>query len=213
MKKRGLLFLIAGIIIITSSYILGWSTFFTVSSIEIKGTQTYLPAGIVKGEKLARVEPRIIERRFGKYDWIKSAHVSRNWLTGKVSITIIERTPIAIYNNLAIDAQGKSFNIRANNLSRLPKIQAPTVDSAILAAAFYGQLPADIATQVTLVKLHSGDTYVVELTTGTGNLELRWGRSEENALKAKVYRALLLQPENKNIKRIDVSAPHAPIVK
>ena len=53
----------------------------------------------------------------------------------------------------------------------------------------------------------------MEITSKKASLELRWGRNEENALKAKVYQALLLQPENSRLKRVDVSAPHAPIVK
>jgi cell division septal protein FtsQ len=213
MKKRRLVIIVSALMVGGAAYILGWSTLFTVSAVEIKGTDVALPSGVVKGEKLARVEPRIVARVFEKNDWVKSATVSRNWITGKVSITITERTPIAIYNNLAIDAQGASFMIRNKDVAQLPKIQAPNVDSAIIAAAFFRQLPTDIAAQVRMVKAHSGDTFFLELVTKSGNLELRWGRSEENALKAKVYRALLLQPENKNLKRVDVSAPHAPIVK
>jgi hypothetical protein len=44
-------------------------------------------------------------------------------------------------------------------------------------------------------------------------IELRWGTNSENELKLKVYKALIALPENANIKRVDVSAPHAPIVK
>jgi hypothetical protein len=45
------------------------------------------------------------------------------------------------------------------------------------------------------------------------NLEIRWGNDDENELKLKVYKALISLPENASIKRVDVSAPHAPIVK
>jgi cell division protein FtsQ len=44
-------------------------------------------------------------------------------------------------------------------------------------------------------------------------VEVRWGFATENELKAKVYKALLEQPENAKLKRMDLSAPHAPIVK
>ncbi|MFZ4107599.1 MAG: cell division protein FtsQ/DivIB [Candidatus Planktophila sp.] len=213
MKRRRLYLLGAVFILSGAAYILGWSSLFTVSDIEIQGTGIYLPINIEKGEKLARVEPRVVASSYEKYDFIERADVSRNWINGKVRITITERTPIAIYNNMAIDASGKSFIVRGQDVSQLPKIQAPTVDSAIIAAAFFRQLPADISSQVTVLKVHSGQTFIMQMKANSGTLELRWGRGEENLLKAKVYKALLLQPENSAVKRIDVSAPHAPIVK
>jgi hypothetical protein len=39
------------------------------------------------------------------------------------------------------------------------------------------------------------------------------GKNEKSSLKIQVIQALLALEENKNIRRIDVSAPHAPIVK
>jgi hypothetical protein len=44
-------------------------------------------------------------------------------------------------------------------------------------------------------------------------LLVQWGSLEELALKVRVYKALLALPENKSINKIDLSAPHAPIVK
>ncbi len=213
MKKRRLYLLGALVVLSGAAYILGWSSLFTVSNVVIKGTGTYLPTNIDKGEKLARVEPRVVASFYEKYDWVKGADVSRNWINGTVEITITERTPIAIYNDMAIDALGKSFTLRNQNVSNLPRIQAPSVDSAIIAAAFFRQLPVEISSQITVLKVHSADTFIMQIQANSRSIELRWGRSEENALKAKVYKALLLQPENSALKRIDVSAPHAPIVK
>jgi hypothetical protein len=44
-------------------------------------------------------------------------------------------------------------------------------------------------------------------------LSVKWGSNAENSLKVQVFQELLKQPENKRIKRVDLSAPHAPIVK
>ena len=104
MKKRRLYLLGALVVLSGAAYILGWSSLFTVSNVVIKGTSTYLPTNIDKGEKLARVEPRVVASFYEKYDWVKGADVSRNWINGTVEITITERTPIAIYNDMAIDA-------------------------------------------------------------------------------------------------------------
>jgi hypothetical protein len=44
-------------------------------------------------------------------------------------------------------------------------------------------------------------------------IRIRWGDSQDMALKISVINELLQLPENKRIKVIDVVAPHAPIVK
>jgi hypothetical protein len=44
-------------------------------------------------------------------------------------------------------------------------------------------------------------------------LILRFGSVDDKELKIKVFKALAALDENKNISTIDVSAPHAPIVK
>ena len=59
----------------------------------------------------------------------------------------------------------------------------------------------------------SGQAYQLSIDLGDRKLQLRWGTATENALKVKVYKALMAQPENAKIKRMDLSAPHAPIVK
>jgi hypothetical protein len=44
-------------------------------------------------------------------------------------------------------------------------------------------------------------------------ITLRFGSADEVDLKVKVYKALVALEENKKVSTIDVSAPHAPIVK
>jgi len=53
MKNKRLLALAIAIIVGLASYALGWSTLFTVSSVEIKGTDQFLPQSVKVGEKLA----------------------------------------------------------------------------------------------------------------------------------------------------------------
>ena len=212
--KRQRLFIALGILIFaTAGYILGWSTLFTVSSIEIKGSTMLMRSTIVPGEKLARVEPRTIAAEFEKNLWIKKADVSRNWISGKVTITLTKRIPIALYNDQAIDADGVSFPTPINSVTGLPRITASTNESAVEAAAFFMGLPAEIADTVALVKVRSGQAYVVQIIDGRKSIELLWGQEGETALKVKVYKALIAQPENSKIFRIDLTAPHAPIVK
>ena len=196
-----------------ATYILGWSSFFTVSSVEITGTKTQLSPGISTGEKLARIEPRAIAAKFETLDWVAEAKVSRNWINGKVSIEITERTPVAIFNNIVFDSDGNSFVLRGTPSSQLVQIQASDLVAAKKAVTFFSSLPVDLKSALMVVKVRSSGSLVLEVNNAGKNLEIRWGTDSENELKLKVYKALIALPENASIKRVDVSAPHAPIVK
>jgi cell division septal protein FtsQ len=213
MKRHRLSIAITFLVFVVSAYVLGWSTFFTVSSVEITGTNLAVTTEVKVGERLARIEPRSIAAELERIRWIKNVDVSRNWINGKVSIAIIERTPIAIFNNQAIDEDGISFPILNQSVEGLPNIQAPDMSAAIAAAFFYNSLPGDFASSISILKSQAGDSYSIEIGVGQKSIELFWGQNEENSLKVRVYKALIARPENLMLKRIDLSAPHAPIVK
>ena len=211
--NRRLIILASAVVLVGATYVLGWSSLFTVSSVEIKGSNTQVSSGIVKGQKLARVEPRAIAAKFETLDWVESAKVSRNWINGTVTIELTERTPVAIYNNKVIDSTGKSFVLRATPSTSLVQIQAGDLTAATKAVTFFMTLPADLKEALSVVKVRSTGAFVLVVNNGGKNLEIRWGTDSENELKLKVYKALIALPENASVKRIDVSAPHAPIVK
>jgi cell division septal protein FtsQ len=211
--NRRLLLLISAVLLGVVTYVLGWSSLFTVSSVEITGSSTQLSSGIVTGQKLARVEPRAVAARFEKLDWVAKAKVSRNWINGKVSINLSERTPVAIYNTVVIDSTGNSFVLRGSPSRNLVQIQAGDLSAAKKAVTFFSTLPADLKSTLTVVKVRSTGALVLVVNNAGKNLEIRWGNDDENELKLKVYKALISLPENASIKRVDVSAPHAPIVK
>ena len=212
MNRRLLLF-VSIIVLAAVTYILGWSTLFTVSSIEITGSSRQISSGIVKGQKLARVEPRAVAAQIEKLDWVSNATVTRNWINGKVSIELIERTPVAIFNDTVIDSTGKSFVLRESPSENLVQIQAGDLAAAIKAVNFFTTLPSDLKSTLTVVKVRSSGALVLVVDNAGKKLEIRWGNDGENELKLKVYKALIALPENAEIKRVDVSAPHAPIVK
>ena len=212
MNRRLALFASLALLAI-ATYILGWSSFFTVSSVEITGTKTQLSSGISTGEKLARIEPRAIAAKFETLDWVAEAKVSRNWINGKVSIEITERTPVAIFNNIVFDSDGNSFVLRGTPSSPLVQIQASDLVAAKKAVTFFSSLPVDLKSALMVVKVRSSGSLVLEVNNAGKNLEIRWGDNSDNELKLKVYKALIALPENASIKRVDVSAPHAPIVK
>ena len=213
MKKKPLIALATAIIVGLASYALGWSTLFTVSSVEIKGTDQFLPQNVKVGEKLARVEPRAVASTYENFAFVQDAQVSRNWISGKVTISITTRTPVAIFNNQAIDASGKAFMVKGALPAALPQIQAGNIEIAVTAVEFMTSLPDEIRSDLKILKVRSTGAYVLEIDVEGRKVEVRWGLATDNELKAMVYKALLAQPENAKLKRMDLSAPHAPIVK
>ena len=213
MKNKRLIALATAIIVGLASYALGWSTLFTVSSVEIKGTDQFLPQSVKVGEKLARVEPRAVASTYENFAFVQDAQVSRNWISGKVTISITTRTPVAIFNNQAIDDSGKAFVVKGNLPAALPQIQASNVEIAVTAVEFMTSLPDEIRSNLKILKVRSTGAYVMDVDVEGRKVEVRWGFATDNELKAKVYKALLAQPENAKLKRMDLSAPHAPIVK
>ena len=208
--------LIAGLVVALlagSAYVLGYSTFFTVSSVEVIGSEQPVNTGVVKGQKLARVEPRAITTKLEKLDWVKSADVSRNWINGKVVVELTSRTPIATQENKVIDSTAASFVPQGSRPDGLIQIQAANLEEAKKAVNFLSQLPEELKSALTVVKVR-GSGALVLITQNNGKaIEIRWGSNSENELKLKVYKALIELPENADIKRVDVSAPNAPIVK
>jgi cell division protein FtsQ len=213
MKNKRLIALATAIFVGAASYALGWSTLFTVSSVEVTGTDQRLPQNIKVGEKLARVEPRAVAATYEKFAFVQGAQVSRNWISGKVTISITTRTPVAIFNNQAIDESGKVFALKGELPAALPQIQASSVEIAVAAVEFMNSLPEEIRSNLKILKVRSTGAYVMDVDVQGRKVEVRWGFATENELKAKVYKALLEQPENAKLKRMDLSAPHAPIVK
>ena len=212
MKRKiiavGLVAVIAG-----ATYILGYSSFFTVSSVEVLGSSKAINTGIIKGQKLARVEPRAVATRLEKLNWIESVDISRNWINGKVVVELNQRTPIATYKNQVIDSTGTSFVPQGAKPEGLIEIQAGSSEDATKAVNFFTQLPEELKSSLTVVKVRVSGAFVLITDNNGKKLEIRWGTDSENELKLKVYKALIALPENAEIKRVDVSAPHAPIVK
>jgi cell division septal protein FtsQ len=196
-----------------ATYVLGYSSFFTVTSVEVVGSSKAINTGIIKGQKLARVEPRAVATRLEKLNWIESVDISRNWINGKVVVELNQRTPIATFKNQVIDSTGTSFVPQGARPEGLIEIQAGSTEDATKAVNFFTQLPEELKSSLTVVKVRVSGAFVLITENNGKKLEIRWGTDSENELKLKVYKALIALPENAEIKRVDVSAPHAPIVK
>ena len=213
MKKRFTFIALPILLLAGSAYILGYSTVFTVSNVEIIGIKSAINPGVSMGEKLARIQPRVIATKFENLAWVKNAEVSRNWLNGKVTIRIIERTTIAIYNGKAFDIEGKTFDLQGSGTSELVQIQASDTKSALEAVDLLTVLDSQIKQSLRTVTVQKTGSLDLLLAQDSGTLEIKWGLNSENELKTRVYEEIIALPENNRVTRIDLSAPHAPIVK
>lgn len=85
-------------------YLIGWSSFLTVSSVEIKTSDpknlTLIEEELVRagltikaGEPIARINVRAIERTLKGQPWIGEVRLNRNWLNGEVELFVRERIP------------------------------------------------------------------------------------------------------------------------
>lgn len=201
-------------------YLFAWSSIFSVSTVTVTGAPTpdsesavISLVNIPAGEKLARVEPRAIATRIDSIDWVKSVDISRHWLSGHVVIAISPRIPTAYFNGSTIDSTGKVFVLPGFQGGNLPTVSAAHPKIGLAAITLFQSLPDSFKSEVTSLSAHDSSSFLLHLTIDGRDLRIAWGKNEKTALKIQVIKALIALPENKNIKRIDISAPHAPIVK
>jgi cell division septal protein FtsQ len=198
------------------TYIIAWSTLFTVSKVVVTGAQQNAMqnlSGVTIGEKLARVEPRAVARKLQEQLWIEGVKVSRNWINGTVTLQITPRKPIGIFAGRFIDKSGTTFDIPGGSSESLPIVEAQTSENGLAAIELFKNIPEKLRTKIVTITAKNADSFELILDEGTRKVLLQWGTNSDLDLKIKVYEALIGLKENSKISTIDVSAPHAPIVK
>ncbi|CAB4779552.1 unannotated protein [freshwater metagenome] len=216
--------LVAAIVLGCLAYVLGWSSLLTVQDVKVFGAPNEKSAialkvqsSIVSGQKLARLEPRVITQKLQKIDWIENVKVSRNWINRKVEIRITARLPIASLGSRFIDINGKIFSLESAPSRTLPVLKSSTPEAAKFAISLLVALPSEIRSELRgLEALNQNSATLILHNSRTGRprtFAVIWGDENSMDFKVKVYKALIALPENRNISEIDLSAPHAPIVK
>ena len=197
-------------------YLIAWSSLFTVSKVVVTGTEQssiQKLSGVIIGEKLARVEPRAVGRKLQEELWVESVKLSRNWINGTVTIEITPRIPIGIFVGRFIDKAGTIFDIPGGFSQSLPIVEANSTEFGLSAIKLFTEFPKTFRSKVITIKAKNQDSFEVNLKEDSRNITLIWGSNSDLNLKIKVYEALVVLKENSKISLIDVSAPHAPIVK
>jgi cell division septal protein FtsQ len=202
------------------TYLFAWSSIFSVRSISASGA----PAGVSEaaliskseiliGEKLSRIEPRSIERSLEELSWIKSASIERNWIKGSVAIAVTPRVAVGMYKGKAIDSSGTLFIAPGKIPSGLPQVSAASPKLGLEAISLFTNLPLEIRSSIISVSAVNSNAISSWQVENGRKLKVTWGSEKDIDLKVTVLKALLALPENQSIKRVDLSAPHAPIVK
>jgi cell division protein FtsQ len=211
--------LISLIIISSLTFLLGWSSVFTVKRIEYSGITNTVQISAVENKvgkltetKLARIEPRRIAKSITSLSWVADADVSRNWFSSSVTISVTPREPIGAFSGRYIDSTGSIFD-PVGAPADVPQLLAPTPAIGLAAAKLFASLPTDFRQNIASMSARSANDFSMVISGPRQSLTLRFGDAQEIDLKIKVFTALIELEENKNISTIDVSAPHAPIVK
>jgi len=216
--------LLVSVILLSSlTYLLGWSSVFTVKKVQYTGisNQSQISAvegkiGDLTGTKLARIEPRQISNTIETLSWVNGADVSRNWFSGSVSVSIKPRTPIGIFGTRYIDASGAIFDPIFDPTVPpvdVPRVSAPAPEIGLAAIKLFTSLPQDFRVDIDSMNARSANDFSMILQAPGRQITLRFGSADDVDLKVKVFKALMALEENKKVSTIDVSAPHAPIVK
>lgn len=202
------------------TYLLAWSPVFSVKKIEVTGLPKQVAeevliqeSGVTLGDQLARIEPRSIERSLQEISWVKRAAISRNWINGSVSISLKARVPVGIFQGRAIDNGGTLFEFPGDIPSGLPVVNSSTPELGLSAIELFTNLPADFRQSLLTISATNPSAITSWQVFGNQKVKIQWGSAEKIAFKVSVYRKLMELPENKNVKQVDLSAPHAPIVK
>jgi cell division septal protein FtsQ len=218
-----------------AAYLLGWSSFWTVTEVQIQGTESTSiifrelqnknidPA---VGQKLARVQIRSVKKILSDLDWIASAEASRNWFAKRVEITVIERVAVAKALNdsnsvVNFDSNGLIFNPTSRSqlegqeqltlISTAGDSKKDLVDVALLLK----QLPIELnylVTDLDQISVTKAGHMLMSTRINSQPVRINWGGIEQLDQKFSVLKALLKLPENQELSHVDLTEPKAPIV-
>jgi len=232
LRKR-LRFLLILLVISGAAYGLGWSSYFHVTAIDIRGTnqsalllQDIRDAHVIlhTAMPMARVDVKALSASMNRELWLKEIHISRNWLSGRVTINVSERHPVAQFTRTTgavnyFDSTGFAF-ASPQGYGSLPSVNLVSAgsgsDSVALrsaAASFIAAMPTDLITAMQSLTVSGVDSISMVSDETGAPISIAWGNATDIPLKVKVLRALLLRPENQKAHSFDLSQPTAPITK
>lgn len=223
-KSRTTVLLLTTIVLGSLTYVLGWSPLLSAEKIIITGAPTDASSARIReiidispGIKMARINPRAVENRITQFPWVESAGISRDWISGEVTIEVVARKPIALYNSSDsattwIDSAGKIFVLPGGVSTKLPRVEGALPEDGLKAIELFTKLPLNFRDRIISINAQRSENYLIIFEFEKRAIKLFWGDSKDADLKIAVIEKLLQRSENRNISMIDLAAPHAPIV-
>ncbi len=138
-------------------------------------------------------------------DWAEKVTVERIW-PDILSIKLVEKEPIALWNDALITPDGLVFNIgTADNALRLPQLRGPESQRTDVLQIYQklSKLLLTVGLNVALLKLHENQSWDLALT---GGVQLHLGKQDlEKRLErfCKVYRTLFA-PKMEQLASVDL---------
>lgn len=221
------------------AYVLGWTNVFAVKSFEVVDENPDRKTVIEKtldlasqvGKPIARIDRRELNGKLRNLTWASQVDLSRNFVTGKVTLAIEPEVVMARLNSswtaapgqipfLAEDLsviyvnQDEANFLEVSELlkkgSGLPEINMGSEDDQLK-----GSLRDLVAklNQWTILGINAPDRGNISSTLilDGRQLEVYWGNVKELDLKLEVLNRLLELKENRRAKSFDLSNPLSPI--
>ena len=221
------------------AYVLGWTNVFAVKSFEVVDENPDRKTVIEKtldlasqvGKPIARIDRRELNGKLRNLTWASQVDLSRNFVTGKVTLAIEPEVVMARLNSswtaapgqipfLAEDLsviyvkQDEANFLEVSELlkkgSGLPEINMGSEDDQLK-----GSLRDLVAklNQWTILGINAPDGGNISSTLilEGRQLEVYWGNVKELDLKLEVLNRLLELKENRRAKSFDLSNPLSPI--
>lgn len=217
--RRRWIALLVVIGVLGGGYLLLFTSFIGVRTVEITGTQRVSKekvrelAAIPDRRPMLRIDVTGAEHRIAALPQVKWVEVSRSF-PSTVTIEITERQAVAYFRAFdgirLVDDTGVPFQRAGKAPAKLPQIKLDRVSAkdattrAVLTVL--SQLPRSLGQWVRVASADSPGS--IELLMANGKL-VRWGDSDQLDRKAKVLKALLTREG----KVFDVSSPELPTVR
>lgn len=186
------------------------------------------------GMPLARVEKTYIAARIQELAWVGGVSVKRNWISGTIKISVMPRVAIAQIESAGdtkqyLDEKLRIFSAPSKtsednwkkNWGVLPTLYFEKNTESVRASvvSLMNEIKKNSSAlnqqslQLLSMKASAGGVLDSRVKLGDRTVEVGWGANDEIALKVVVLRALLLEPKNARITRVDLTSPRSPIVK
>lgn len=221
------------------AYVLGWTNVFAVKSFEVVDENPDRKTVIEKtldlasqvGKPIARIDRRELNGKLRNLTWASQVDLSRNFVTGKVTLAIEPEVVMARLNSswtaapgqipfLAEDLsviyvnQDEANFLEVSELlkkgSVLPEINMGSEDDQLKGSL--RDLVAKLNEWTILgINAPNGGNISSTLILDSRRLEVYWGNVKELDLKLEVLNRLLELKENRRAKSFDLSNPLSPI--